>query len=771
MSFLFPLFLLGALGIAAPVWLHLRRRQRQNVVKFSALRFLDDSPSPRDMPLQLRDLLLFFLRMIALLLVVGAFAWPIFGGAKTTKQSETRIYLLDNTLSHRVDDGFQRARDDIARAIRRAGPETQTAVVEIAAHSRIVADFSMSHDEAAAAVEALLLTHQRGSYLDAFRLAATLLDRSLGSRRTILVHGDRQKNQWSENANVPPFLKDVEVIVPEASGKRNTGNLFTANTRTTRLPLRGGSAVNLTLDLGSHSVNRTADIVIHADGKEVLKQQIQLVAGQTPVGAQWQAVSNAWIRGEVRISGKPDVLPFDNHSFFAVPPLNPGKIALLARSPYLRASFDPEILHGFWDITVCGPKSIEKVAAADKPGFDAVVAESDFLQSENGRELILQHLNNGRGVLLFVSRRTPLVDGFLRTFGFRMGGEKTLTEDVQPFRYAALAHPALAAFASPDFGNLLGVRVKKYERLEIANAERANGLLYAGDGEPVLFETRGTKGKMLVFAFEMAPSATNWPLRLDFLPFLDQCLRYVRAMPEEQFSVEPGEMIFREFEGGAGKAFALFSGGTEAARAVADEHGRLKLTAPDQPGIYELKRLQEDGGTQAEGLLSVSPSAAESELECVNGRPAVLEAWILPPRPENAAADPTSSVAQTLDNQRLWWWLLAGGAAFLLCEMLWLLRGGSWEDYDARKGWDGRESVSKGRKPMAVAALSAAGELGGHGNGAMDLSSGIGGLVRLDFRKLGCDWAHRPHRTQFWIGNVGRHHGFHRPPETETMAR
>ncbi|HEY5895743.1 MAG TPA: BatA domain-containing protein [Chthoniobacterales bacterium] len=672
MSFLFPLFLLGALGVAAPVWLHLRRRQRQNVLKFSALRFLDDSPSPRDMPLQLRDLLLFLLRMAALLLIVVAFAWPILGSGKSAKQSETRIYLLDNTLSHRVDGAFDKARRDTARSIRRAGPEVQTAVVEIAARSRIVVDFGMSHEEAATAVDSLQTTHQRGSYLDAFRLAATLLDRSLGSKRTIVVYSDGQKNQWSENANVPPFLKDVEVILAGEHGKQNAGNLFASNTRTTRLPVRDGSAVNLNLDLGGQSVNRTADIVIRADGKEVLKQQIQLAAGQTPVSAQWIAGSDTWIRGEVQISGKPDALPLDNHSFFAVPPLNPGKIALLARSHYLRASFDPDILRGFWDVHACSSKGIEEAAKADKPWFDVVVAESDYLQSQNARELILKHLNNGRGVLLFVTRRTPLVDGFLRTFGLRMSGEKTLPERAQTFRYAALTHPALAAFTSPDFGDLLGVRVKKYERLEIISPEKATGLLYAGDGEPVLFETRGTKGKMLVFALDMAISATNWPLRPDFLPFLDHCLRYIRAMPEEQSSVEPGEIVFREFEDSAGKTFGLFSGNTEAVRAIADERGRLKIAAPDEPGIYEVRRLEGEA-IRVEGLLSVSSSTAESDLEYVEGRPAVLGTWILPRTQETAAAGAPSPVTKALGDERSWWWLLIAGAALLLCEMLWLL--------------------------------------------------------------------------------------------------
>ncbi|MEM1296707.1 MAG: BatA domain-containing protein, partial [Verrucomicrobiota bacterium] len=41
MGFLFPLYLLGALALAIPVLLHLRRRPPKDRVVFSSLMFLD----------------------------------------------------------------------------------------------------------------------------------------------------------------------------------------------------------------------------------------------------------------------------------------------------------------------------------------------------------------------------------------------------------------------------------------------------------------------------------------------------------------------------------------------------------------------------------------------------------------------------------------------------------------------------------------------------------------------------------------------------------
>ncbi len=120
LSFLNPWFWLGALAVAAPIWLHLRRKRETNLVEFTALRFLDDQPEPRRSPLRLRDLVLFALRVLALLSLVAAFAWPYLRGANTAPIKESRVYILDNTLSHQANDGFTRDRDRVLSEVSKA---------------------------------------------------------------------------------------------------------------------------------------------------------------------------------------------------------------------------------------------------------------------------------------------------------------------------------------------------------------------------------------------------------------------------------------------------------------------------------------------------------------------------------------------------------------------------------------------------------------------------------------------------------------------------
>src|SRR5204863_4791549 len=120
LTFLNPWCWLGALMLGIPIWLHPRRKSETNLMRFSAVRFLDDQPQPQQSPLHLTRLLLFLVRALALCLILAAFAWPYLRGANPQPIKESRVYILDNTLSHQAQDGFVRDRSRVAGEIGQA---------------------------------------------------------------------------------------------------------------------------------------------------------------------------------------------------------------------------------------------------------------------------------------------------------------------------------------------------------------------------------------------------------------------------------------------------------------------------------------------------------------------------------------------------------------------------------------------------------------------------------------------------------------------------
>ena len=661
MSFLNPLLWLGALAVAVPIWLHLRQRPSGQAVRFSALHFLDDEPTPRRDPLRLRDPLLFLVRALALLLAVAALAWPYLrrGGARTVVES--RVHVLDNTMSRQAEDGLSRDRAAIAAALRGAPAGVQDAVVVLEAQARVLGGLADSADDTLGKLAALQPSFERGSYLEALRVSAALLDQALGERKTILVYGDGQANQWSENESTAPFLKGIEVVQAHGPAVEQRPNLFVAEPTSQRVFVGERAVVDVLVRFGHRGPAPAATLALKANGVEMMRKTVDITREPEVVTlrAQWESDPSQWVLGEVSVEGGPDDLPADNRSVFALPPVREGRVGLLARSPYLRTALSPEVMRGRWQVAAIDPTPQGLQAAGDLR--DSLVVEASYLQSQAVRDLALRHLNNGRGVLLLLDRSTPLVTGFLRELGFEVMGEAPAADVA--FKYLAAEHPVFKPFLAPDFGSLLDVRVRSHARLRAAGARP---LLFADGGEGLVFEGSRTRGRLLVFAFGFERRQTNWAVDPSFVPFLDLCLQHVRAGSPVETSIEPGTIQAFELPAGrTAKALVLRAGEGEVARAEVGADRRVRFRAPSRPGLYSATY---DAEGEVAHVFSVNPSVKESDLR-FTAEPPALKAWVVPAAP---LAPRSLEVPQewrlAAREQRIWWWALAAGLVFLACE-------------------------------------------------------------------------------------------------------
>jgi hypothetical protein len=666
-SFLSPWLWLGALAVGVPLWLHLRARAGP-VFPFPTLRFLEDQPRPRAAGVRLRDALLLLARAAAVLLIAAAFAWPYLRRAEE-RVVESRVHVLDNTLSHRAAGGFERDRERVRAALLQGGPRQQDAVIELQGRPRVVVGFGDARPEGAERVAALQPSFARGSYLEALRLAQTMLAQSLGTQRRIFIYGDRQENQWTEGQTSPPFLEGVTVELVSGPGAASRPNLSLGNPSVRRLFVGEEAWVDLAVELAHDGPYRSARVRLLANGETVLVKDLALSGerGAATLRGQWASRPGEWLRGEIVIEGAGDALPADDRVFFALPPVHEGRVGLLARSPYLRAALAPDTMRGRWSARPLDPGAdLSSLPERELP--EVLVVEGDYAQSQQVRALVLRCLNNGRGVLLFLARLTPLLEGFLRELGLESAPGPAHTAPAG-FRFAAADHPILKPFLRGELGDLQEVKILQRVRLR---APHAAPLLFGADGNPLLIEGTSTRGRLLVFTFAMDRRQTDWPLHPSFIPFLDLAMQHARAETEVQTSAAPGELVVHHVPAGeTARQVVLRDGGTTLARAAVDGAGRAQVEAPPRPGIYAL--AHDDGG-EARALLAVNPPAKESVLRYVE-TPAALAAWTLagPPRRESTPAPVAPALLRALD-QRLWWWCLAAGAAALLVETALLFR-------------------------------------------------------------------------------------------------
>src|SRR5205807_2582594 len=222
---------------------------------------------------------------------------------------ESRVYILDNTLSHQANEGFTRDRQRIVNEMGKASANIQIAVIELAASPRVLVSFGDDREMAKQKVKALAPSIQRGSYIAGFRQANALLANSLGDQKRIVFLGDNQENQWNENANSPAFLGNLQVELPPTP-MTALPNLSLSEPRAQRIFLGDKSLVNFTVKLTHIGEARTARIVLRGNDQVIFNREMDLEkqAETTLLQAQWEADPGLWVRGEVTVEGAPDAL-------------------------------------------------------------------------------------------------------------------------------------------------------------------------------------------------------------------------------------------------------------------------------------------------------------------------------------------------------------------------------------------------------------------------------------------------------------------------------
>jgi hypothetical protein len=611
---------------------------------------------------------LFALRVLALLALVGAFAWPYLRGANTAPVKESRVYILDNTLSHQANDGFKHDRDRVLNEVSKGPSDIQVAVIELTSAPRVVVSFGENRETAKQKLAGLEPSFQRGSYLAAFRQANSLLGNSLGEQKRIILLGDNQENQWNENTSAPPFLRNVQVDLPKIAATA-LPNLALSEPRAQRIFLGDKSLVNFTVKLSHKGEAKTAGIRLRANEQVILNRTVDL--DQQPetilLQAQWEADTTSWLRGEVTVDGMPDALPADNRVFFSLPPVIEGKVALLAQSPYLRLALSPEVMRGQWATRVLEPTKVAAELAATEDA-DVLVVESNYLQASDARKLLWRYLTNGRGVVLLINRVTPSINVCLRELGFETEG--TISDEkasAERFQFVFFNHPIFHPFLSADYGNLMEINVLKYAQLR---GNQALPLIFSEKGAGLFFQGTKFPGKLFVAAFGLDREHTSWPVDQTFIPFLDLTLQTARAEDPTPTVFEPGEISKIQLAAGSTVREAALRDGRQVLSRTQVEQGRAQVRLPDKPGIYSLTY---DDSDQVEKMFSVNPSPKESQLAYVDS-PEALKAWRvnLPPgagKPAATAGREKLSLSGILQ-QHWWWWMVMAGLAALMLEMV-----------------------------------------------------------------------------------------------------
>ncbi len=223
MSFLAPLFAVGLAALVIPILVHLVHRERKETTPFPSLMFLLRTPYQHSRRQRIRDWLLFLTRAFVFLLLVAAFARPVFdrppdAAAAVSGGGREVVVLLDRSFSMRIADRWSRAQAAARQALDALGPADKATVVLFADQARVVREEGATRTIVRAAIDSASPGDAATRYAPALLLARRTVAESKLPRREVIVISDFQRSGWDvgEDARLPAgtTVTPVDVATP-----------------------------------------------------------------------------------------------------------------------------------------------------------------------------------------------------------------------------------------------------------------------------------------------------------------------------------------------------------------------------------------------------------------------------------------------------------------------------------------------------------------------------------------------------------------------------
>jgi len=232
-----PLMLLGGLLVSLPIAAHLLNRRAKRRVVFPNIELLRASSASQSALFRLRRWLLLALRVLAVLLIVAAFARPLWSSdpavAATGDAGSAVVLLVDRSLSTQGASGAvsgiaaMRASSDQVLAELTSGVESANLVYADAAPKPALPSMTSNLNVLRQELEQFQPTQQRADLTSAITTAGDILtQQSAGKRGQLVILSDLQQTNWADvdfkaaSAALPEGT-DITVLPPPAPQAQN----------------------------------------------------------------------------------------------------------------------------------------------------------------------------------------------------------------------------------------------------------------------------------------------------------------------------------------------------------------------------------------------------------------------------------------------------------------------------------------------------------------------------------------------------------------------
>jgi hypothetical protein len=644
MNLIAPIFLLGVLAIALPLWLHRLQTQSSDRKPFSSAMLLETAKQRIHVKKKLKYLLLLATRIALLVLLAVAFAKPFLTvppNVVTATEAGTRVVLVDTSVSMGRAGVFDQVMTEARRAIDDAPADALVQVLAAAGDLQVIGALTNDRAEARSSLSSLNATAMRLDYGEVMSAVERYVAALPPPVNLHFVSDFQASGMPVRFSDVVPG--SVASFTPHVVG---TGDPFNWSIDYLRETAEG-------LDAG---LNGAGDRERIADVELLVNDVVLSSQGLSQTGPQVLSFEvPAWEEGENRVElrvNTDDDFAADNSWHHVVDKAPPAPIPLITLNAaglpvvYLSAALESSgsyqvepLISGNFDLRIL---SRYRWAIVDDVGLIGPELE----------EALNEFIAGGGNLLAFAGDRAAALETLpVSSHRHAEAAIQTQANDFLAVGQIDSRHPVLSATEGWQ-----SVNVTRNLSLEVQDNDEV--LIRLENNEPFLIERRIGQGRLLLMPFLLDNQWNDLPVRPVFVSFVIESARYLSGISEVQKTYTTGSTLQLARAGNTSGQVIDPDGNTVLSLADTTRDQQIKL---DKPGIYEVYT------PQGLSLVAANIDPRESDLRKVTQE--VLDTW-QEATGGTAVAEGTAYTAEEESTVELWHWLLMVLALIVIGESI-----------------------------------------------------------------------------------------------------
>jgi len=716
--FAHPAYLWGLAALALPILVHLFNRRRPRPLPFGAIEFVLRSQQRRVRRLRLRQILLLALRCLLIAGVALALARPSLeprgAQAAVSRGPQATALVIDASLSMRYRRGsqtlFARARSEALAALDRLGPDEPATVALCAGNPAPLPAPSFDRVAVRHLIEEARPTHLGSDLTGCMAAAARALGESPVAGKRVVAFTDLAAHSLRLDAppplvppppGSPPGTQAVRpnVVLVDAAQGNELPNAAVVATAVQPAPSIGARGYEVIATIANHSAAAVSGlpVTLRIGPQTLAKGFVDVPAHGTAKKTLGAVLPPGTVAGRVEIArAEGQGLDEDDAQDFTVEVPRDLRVLVVDGAPsalrtrdeafFVEAALAPARTGGRVAPTVL---DAEAAQGASLEGYDVILL-LDVIAPPKSFSEKLRAVVAHRGVGLFVSlgdhvdpdayndvfgdllpRPLHLIKTAADPAGEQRKGDPRVNDQAARFGVVEWTHPLFRVFSAADREGLLGARTFKYALLRPDPSGGSRALLSYDDGAPALVEGQHGQGRVLLYTSTVSHAWTDWPVRVSFLPVLQQSVSWLAGSLEEK--APPASQVGNDrtviAPQGTRIAAVLGPGGSplplrrEKASSQAQDSVSVQVL---EPGLYRVQLQPAGGAVRVEPALGFVARLDPKESDLRRVDEAELKAQL-----GGAGSAQVASSAQAAEGARgtpLWGSLLLLGVLALLGE-------------------------------------------------------------------------------------------------------